>query len=412
MASVVIASGVGAGMTTATGHATQSHLIYAVNSARWWLFYLTSTQTLATAYSSDFVTWTTGATLTLSSPHLSEGRNFGVVYKNISSTDVVHIHLFYKNSNTVRQNWHVRCTISGTTATFGTETQIPQTATGSLAGFGTDGCNTAIASDNSIYLSQWCTTGNGFGDDDVAKSTNVDSGTAWTAGFASTTTTESVASATSSRQLLPLATGNMVELHDSGSTYQTPTQVRSTKWTTSWSTPIDVFGSTVAISENDWCAVRVNDTDIHAVRRSGSNTYDHRRYNASTWAAGATVATQTSKAGAGVKLVSDGTDVYLVIVDSDAANTVRYCKWTAAAGTWGAWSAVETSTQVRGFLTGYPALVGTTIGLVWTQTNGSNFDLVGSLLTLSAPPTVTFPWTVDIGVRLPRQTPVVMVPSH
>src|SRR6266849_5899270 len=59
-ASVVVASSIAD--SAASGNPNQSHLIYAVNSAQWWLFYVdqNSNTVLRTAYSNDLVTWTSG----------------------------------------------------------------------------------------------------------------------------------------------------------------------------------------------------------------------------------------------------------------------------------------------------------------------------------------------------------------
>src|SRR5579885_1666311 len=119
MASVILVSG--APGAHATGQGNQAHLIYATNSGRWWLFYLSSTQTLATAYSADFVTWTAGGTLTLAHVHSSEGQNLSVCYANIGSTDVVHVAVSYESTN--GSSGHIRATISGTTITFAAEFQ-------------------------------------------------------------------------------------------------------------------------------------------------------------------------------------------------------------------------------------------------------------------------------------------------
>jgi len=115
MPSVVVTTALAKG----TGQSMQQHLIYGVNTALWWMFAYTSTQTLSSYSSSDLVTWTARNTLTLTKVHNSEGRNLGVSYKNISSTDVVHIANDYQVSATDHEVWEVRATLSERLAPLG-----------------------------------------------------------------------------------------------------------------------------------------------------------------------------------------------------------------------------------------------------------------------------------------------------
>lgn len=96
-------------------------------------------------------------------------------------------------------------------------------------------------------------------------------------------------------------------------------------------------------------------------------------------------------------MVTDGTSVWLFIIDTDAANTVRYSVWTAAGPSWSAWTALETSTQVRNFITAYCSPTTHTIAVMWCQANGSNFDLAVEGLALPG-------GTVGTRGRLPLRT--------
>src|SRR5690348_3988524 len=133
----------------ATGLGNQDHQLY--DGTRWWIFYFTSTNVLSCSYSSDYVTWTPGATKTLANNHNSEGRNFSVAFQNISGNLVVQCVLSYKLSSTSRKIYQLRGTISGTTLTWGTETQVGSTATFSDTGAAYDGPVTIITSDQHIH---------------------------------------------------------------------------------------------------------------------------------------------------------------------------------------------------------------------------------------------------------------------
>jgi len=68
--------------------------------------------------------------------------------------------------------------------------------------------------------------------------------------------------------------------------------------------------------------------------------------------------------------------MWLFIIDSDAANTVRYCKYIVSTNAWGSWTALETSSQTRNYISGYSNMSANTIAVIWSQVNGGNFDYV------------------------------------
>jgi hypothetical protein len=76
-----------------TGAAGQTHLVYAENGRRWWLFTITSSAStsLQAWSSSDFTTWTQAMDLPLPRPHAGQGSNFSVAYAAIGSHDVIHL---------------------------------------------------------------------------------------------------------------------------------------------------------------------------------------------------------------------------------------------------------------------------------------------------------------------------------
>ena len=372
-----------------SGRPSQSHLIYAENAALWWLFWVDggSTGTLRTASSPDGVTWTARGTLTLSS-NQDRGSNFAVAYKNISSTDVVMIGLNYYVSATQQRVRYVRATISSTTITFGTEGQIIADINTSDTSNNEGGIAVAFASDNYAHLAQSLAGGGGtsdYGWSYLSKATNADSGSSWTSGWPSTgVSMVNGSNYNNADVIMPAASGAMVWVGTDMAGYLAFTnltyKIQST-WSANFTGNVLASGIT-SQDQNDWHACRVDDTHYHAVVRTGSNTFTHRTCNGSTWAAGASITNQNTKAGAGLFLASDGTDVWLFIVDSDAANTIRYVKYTTASGTWGSWTALVTTTKTRTFLSGYPIAKSSSIAIIWSEVNGSNKDIAIELLSL------------------------------
>lgn len=385
-ASAVVISSAGT-VTNPTGRPTQNHLIYAVNDAAWWMFYIDgTTTTLQTKRSTDLVTWTAKNSLTLANSNGGEGLNFAVAYKNISSNDVVHLQISYRLSDTSKKTYNSRATISAAQITFGAEAQLDtsQTLTNTYT---IDGPSIEFDSNNKVFASyNWISDGGGVGREDANISTNADLGSSWTAGFAGYNRIDTPNNPPLHRKLLPLASGNMIDIYEDNKNGDTWANIRWSKWTTVWSAAATVRGTNLTSFQvsNDFGVVRISDTDIRLIMRTESNTYEGFKFNGSAWSIMTAPGTQTSKAGGGMFLATDGTDFWLFIIDSDAANTIRYNKFTVSAGTWGGWTALETTTQTRSFLSGYSVASGGNIALIWTQVNGANFDIVTEALNISS----------------------------
>ena len=372
-ANVIVSAGT---VPDAPGRGQGSHLFYAVNTGYWWCFYYTSTSatTLYAKYSADLVTWNTPTnnTVTLTRTNNSLGVQLGVTYANISSTDVVHIGYISSGGTSYQQ--HIRATLSGTTITWGTDTQTNSQASAIGTGLSVA---TAVASNGYVFDSYSVDASDG-GDFNAVRSSNADTGSSWTTGFATHKLLFSSTNTVESFFLAPLSSGGQViTLGDNGSTTGTPNQVEYSVYTGSaWSpsTATAVFATTTGINANDWGACSRTDTDVHAVRRNDStSTFTHRRWNGTSWSAGSTIANNTCKGSAGLAMCSDGTSVWLFIIDSNAANTVRYNTWTSAGG-WAGWTALESTTQTRNYITAVYSATTSTIAVAWAQTNGSNYD--------------------------------------
>lgn len=378
MAEVTIVSG--APGAHATGQGSQAHLIYATNSGRWWLFYLSSTATLATAYSSDFATWTAGGTKALAHVHSSEGQNLSVAYANISSTDVVHIAISYESSN--GSSGHIRATISGTTITFGTEFQLG-TALGSG---GVDGVAVGIDAGGFVYQ------GTGFissinTDFGMTTWANADtSGASWTQGTEKDTHITTVGGSDNSHAVVSLGSNTALALGDNS----TVNNILWSKWGgSSWSptSSNNVLASNVTGNYNQWGVCRLSNTDVHFVYQSSTATFTHRRFNGTSWSNGNTIPTLTFKSQSGVALISDGTNVWMFCIASASGNAVQYIKWNGSA--WdAAWSTLESTSATRNNVSVCPQIQSGKVSVIWTE-GSSTFNIAGEQLTVSSGTTAT-----------------------
>jgi hypothetical protein len=368
-----------------TGTPHQEHLFYATNSGRWWLVYVDSASgtTLRLAWSVNLLVWTDAGSVTLGqnldtggAQSSGTGTNVAVAYRNIASTDVVHIGLSYRVAAADHRHYHLRLTVGATTFTVtNAEAQISTTETLSYDYSG-DGGAVGFDSANSIYDLSGHYNGV-LGQTAYAKSTNTDIGTSWTAGYSGAATVGGATTTTTkSRTLFDLSGGNLLAVYDNGIANVNQTALNWSKYTGTWSANASAGFGAATFNFNDWGACLRTTTDAHVVLRTGTNTYEHRRFNGTSWAAGNSITTQNSKAGAGLFLTTDGTDVYLFIIDSDGANTVRYSQWSSAGSSWGAWTAFETSTQTRTALSGYRVKGGDgNIAVAWTE-SASPFRVV------------------------------------
>ena len=384
MGANAIVTSVGTSAAKATGRPYQNHLFWDSVNSLWWLLVYTSTQTLAGYSSPDFVTWTAGAALTLTATHASEGRNLAVAFAALGSTAVIHVENAYHTSTSVQKSFHVRGTISGTTLTWGTEAQVASSNNSSApAAFCGEGL--CIDSNGTIVLADTYLFG-GASDLEAIRSSNTDSGATWTAGWPANPTTlnGNTVNSLSSSAVIPYGVGKVFALGDNGQTSGTWKQLLSANWGgSSWSAGANVLSASLGTAQdaNDWNAILVGST-IWIVFRTGSNTYGVRTTtNGTTFSTGTAPPNQTSLAGGGIGLATDGTNLWTFVIDSAAGNPVQYIKWDGTS--WDAsWTTLESSSATRTALSVYPAVSNSSIGVSWTQTNGSNNDVYGEVLSL------------------------------
>lgn len=361
------------GMPAATGRASQSHLVYAANQGVWWLFYFSGNQALSAIYSSDFMTWTTpgGSPFTLLNTHNGEGRNLSILYKNIASTDVVHVLAF---GGTQRFNAS-RFTLGATWTNTNAEALI-STYAGSISfGFISQGISSANL--------PWC-EGNALGGTTGAggqSALNTDAGTSWTAGYnAASSVWFSGGAGPSSGAVFSLGSTNMLALTDNwGTTNGFTNLVYSLNSGTNWaSTGNTVLASAVIGADaNAWGAIDRTSSDIHVVALSNnSNTYVHRRFNGTAWANGDSVPNLAYGTNSGIYLGTDGTSVWAFVFDT--SKQLQFSQWVAGTG-WSAWSVLRAArVSTPAYLTGTYNGSGA-FGLVWTEaTGGGIYNIAGT----------------------------------
>jgi hypothetical protein len=401
-----------------TGHGNQGHLVYASNQGRWWLFYLASktatTVSCSVSSSSDLdtSTWSAGTT----SPAFpnsracstNDQRNLGVLFLNPSSsltTDAVHLSVGIGSTGSVSAyTEHIRATFTGASSiTWESWVETVSDATsstwslvkGNSLGIDTNGKIHEFSLPLSINM-----------DFDLRISVNSDIDATWTNSWNAVVVSDSSMGFTcNNAAFATLASGGMLAVYDDGGLVDpNSNDLRYNKYASGTSWPTTGSASTGVTTgsrdQNDWCLCSISTTSIYVFRKSGTNSISWRFYNGTSWSTpSAAVPTQNHKAGSGYVAVGNSTSVYLFLIDSDAANTIRYNIYDIASGTWGTWVALETSTAVRNYISGYPVISNNKIGVIWSETNGSNFNIVVGTVNITPSTTIqdSFRWRNDDG---------------
>jgi hypothetical protein len=375
-------------VTDATGRPTQTHIICAANSGTWWLFWINNTtNSLQTSYSTDLIHWNPGTAFVLSN-NLFSGVNFSVAYKNIAGVDIVHIVASYWIANNNRVYGHIRAVVTGTTITFGAESLPQGAATLNFSPSSYDGPTVSFGTDDRVYdfVSFWNDSGGAFGNFDTVPSSNFDLGSSWVAGWPGRSDISTVSDVIASHFGAPLNGGNMLSVQDDGGDCNPFCEgdITNLLWdtgnNTGWGGTANLFAGFASgtVTPNDWSAIQVDNLDYYLVVRLNATTLTWQKFNGVSWSVpGAAIPAQTSLSGSGPFLATDGTNLWLFIIDSDAPHTIRVNEFNGT--TWGTWTAVTTDSNVRSHLSGYQTVVGNQITLLWTQFDGVNYnDIVGS----------------------------------
>lgn len=397
-----IATNVGTSMSAATGRPGQGHLLYSPSVGKWFLFYLTSTQTLSLAYATAInSTWTVSSTpFTLANPHTSEGRDFAFYLVTIGGVDYVHMCSTYAVSTTSTKSYHARFKLdNGVNPNTGwstTNSETSETSRNSSSSGIPSGASVIIDSNGKVVdCNSFISSGTSMTDQRFLQYPNADTAASWTMG----TPTQNVGYAPStyvtSNAFADLGSSNLLAVCDNAATSGTFTALQWTKWTTSWSTPTTAVAAT-STSSNQWGMVARTTTEVHLVALTdATSTYTHKIFNGTSWANGGSIGTLAPATNSGVFLATDGTSVWLMVIDS--TKRIAYNKYSG--GTWGGWTTLEAAgANARTYLTGGQVVSANAIGIVWTEANGSNFNIVGSQLG--------FPQTVSLGITTSSGTAV------
>jgi hypothetical protein len=380
---------------------------------------------------------------------LAGGRSLGVALRSIGGADYAHVFASAAFDGQTSSNGHIRAQLGTTSITWETwdNPGSPNTASQwqGPPDTGDSGASTKPSWGNSIgistggFIHHFSVTMDQEVDCAVGRSTNPDTGASWTNGFGSNVSpTGSVGTAppwttavidktmTNECKVLafaPLASDVMLAVYSNGDAAQpNMTNLRYTRSGPSgtWSN-IPAHGGgghgnvfpNATINQNDWALVPVNTSTIYAFRKKSTTAgLDGALYNvaANSWTvlsasttppappsfgAGQAFKTSTGPVSGGLFGATDGTNVWLFVINTNTANAILYTKFNGT--TWSAWAVVpgtETGVQSRNFISGYPVAGNNQIGLVWTQTNGASFDVWATSLGLAPiapanPPTAT-----------------------
>lgn len=397
----------------ATGAGNQSHLVYAVSQARWWLFTFTSKgETVIDSYvssSNDLTTATWSASTSSSAwstglngaPFATDQRNLAGCSIANGSTDAAHLSVsFGPTAGTANDSGvaNIRCTFTGASSitweawTNGILNNGHASSWSWPAPLGNAlGVSTPSKFVHEAGASLAPDQANGYADARI--STNADTGATWTNGWGATAKADSQANFIVTCALAPLASDAMLIVYGNGGVAQpNTTGLRSNKYTsgTTWPTTSSVVtgNGTTSQDQNDWCLCGVDTTHVFCIRRSASTTADMQMYSGTAWASKTAPPSMTGhKAGSGMFAATNGTDLWLFILDSTGNNAVLYCKYTVASNTWGSWTTLEAAgSTARNYVSGYPVVGNNQAGVIFTAVNGSNFDVVVTALILGAGP--------------------------
>lgn len=350
------------------------NLVWVGNTA--WAFAYDSSQTLAAYYSVDLVNWLAGPTHTLVNAHSGEGRNLSCGHTVIAGQDVIWVAITYKTGTSLGTNV-IRASVTGTTLIWHLTETVIGTPTADADALYYAGSSVMIGDNSRVHLGNSFAGPNTGGNGDVvANRSTVDAGGAeqqlpltW-AGFV---IDSSVTAENRSMYLFDRGSGLAGLINDDGAAAETTTGLdyhtfNGSSWNINNTNNL-VTGTIVAIDKNDWGAVELSTTAVHAVYRNSTGTLLHRVWNGSTWGAGDTIPSLTMASGTGIALATDGTTVYMAVIANDGANSVKCITWRV--GGWdAAWTLLQGGTASRAWISCARDIASGTFLACWHE--GSN----------------------------------------
>lgn len=348
-------------IATGSGFGQQRHVIF--DGTRWWAFYQKSgtADTLFYAYSTNLTSWTETSTA-LQAGSSNAGRKMDVVYDSGTATLIV-----TNNITPSDQPMYKRGVISGTTIAW--SSNIFGVAS-PLADYG--GANSITLDSNSkVHWAYANTSGNAGStiSSSVIGTTFADSGGGWNAWG----NWASIVTAWTSIKVLPIASGDVLEI--AGDSNRVISRFSASQ----------TFGGNSSFTSQDpdhWAAVKLSNTDIRLIMagpNGGTPTaWTCQTWGGSTWSSSAACPSWPTSGLAANSMVSsytDGTNIYLYVIRGDSNKTVSVAKFNGS--TWGSWVDISTGsgTGARAYVQAAAQANGTTLAVLWTETNGANYDL-------------------------------------
>ncbi len=387
MANAVI-TGTATTTAAATGNSGQGHILWAIAQAAWWIIYDgPATYQISAKYSANGTSWTApaGSPMSIEDHTEADARNLGYAYKEIGGIDVVQS----ANGDAGGNFGWLRHTL-GTT----------WTTSNASPGVGAGQPNGCVACFDSADYPWWAyVTAYPGGQINSYTSPGADSGSAWTPGTLVQANPLSPANQPEWLYLANLATArDLILLAANGSGTGVHTNVVWSAWNgTTWSATANAFTAFTSTADVNIGACQVSTSDTHCVvLSSGGNTFTHKRFNGTSWAAGNAVPTLTLAANSGIACVSNGTYVWAWAIDS--SGNISYCQWSGSS--WGSWTVQEaTRANTPAYITAAINSAGTAIQVAWTETNGANYEIWTSNLGLAAGSTAALfaPATLSLG---------------
>lgn len=342
------------------------------DGTRWWVFYFksTSANTLFYAYSSNLLSWTESSTGLIAANNQDSGT-LDILYDN----NVV-ILSFLNDSGIPRT--YLRGVISGTTITWGSELDVTNSALTFNAS--AERCNALVLqSDNKIIYAWDDQSGN------IAfrRSTNVigptfsDVGANWI-GLGGI----SLGNWIWRLKVLDISGSILAIWNDrsGGNDYLRWNKCLNSG--TTWDGATNFFSATAGADGRQWDAVKVTATDVKLLCINATNTFAFYKHNGTSVSSSTAPSWPTNglNVNSGLCLITDGTDIWAFIIRGDANKTLTYNKYTTSLDSWGGWVDIESTIDGTDVTATY-SLVTNRIAILYTKSNGGNYDIVSSYLS-------------------------------
>jgi hypothetical protein len=367
-----------------TGFATQRRVIYSPRTKRWWLFYVDGDHPslLYSTSSSDFVTWTSPANVTLPGSIAGGGSPVSVDLFSAAASDIVEIAVTLPCCSMMQNALYLmRGQLTGSTITYGAPNKVC-TDKAPTAPY-PDVPVIAVSGDAHVAIASGCDPSYHGGAWTVYASSDPDPGTfPWNPTWPTPPFNLYGGPGMNNRALIRYSgTMFMFAGQDEG---QVPAQ------TVDWSTGSAAAGfsssgqifSLVDQDVNGW-SLFADGTNVHALRFTTNPVgYDHQFFSANAWSSVlGPDKTHVPFTGTGLFAATDGTTPLAFVIDS-MTEEVMAAKGVGSPWVWSSvWSAMP-SGNMRQYIAGYSEAVNHQVPLIWTEgpsTSSSSYEIWGGL---------------------------------